>query len=213
MIDLSHPLDHQTPVYPNDPPPRITILDSAERPAARGERRLNCSQISMGLHCGTHMDAPFHFFSAGQTIDQAPLEWCCGPALLVNLPEAVDYAQIEPVHLADHEAKIRGAKRVVLNTLWHRRWGEANYFSEHPVLSGAAARFLVDCGVVLVGVDFPSVDHPPFPAHLVLLGNGVLIVENLTNLQAVKTDIFQLAALPLRICGRDGSPVRAIAIE
>ncbi len=64
----------------------------------------------------------------------------------------------------------------------------------------------------LVGVDTTSVDHPPFEAHLALLGAGVLIVENLTNLDALPSDVFQFIATPLKIRGRDGSPVRAIAL-
>lgn len=80
-------------------------------------------------------------------------------------------------------------------------------------MTGDAAEFLVDRGITLIGVDFPSIDRPPFPAHEMLLGNDVLILENLTNLDAVTGPVFQLSAIPLRIIGRDGSPVRAIAIE
>ncbi len=99
----------------------------------------------------------------------------------------------------------------MLNTGWHHRWGSADYFTAHPVITGEAAQFLVDCGVMLVGVDTPSVDRAPYPAHLVLLGNDVLIVENLTNLDAIDGDDFEFIALPLAVVGRDGSPVRAAA--
>ena len=76
------------------------------------------------------------------------------------------------------------------------------------MITGPAARLLVDCGVQLVGVDTPSVDRSPFEAHLALLGNDVLIVENLTNLDAIPGENFELVAVPLAILGRDGSPVR-----
>lgn len=69
----------------------------------------------------------------------------------------------------------------------------------------------MNSGVHLVGLDTPSVDLPPFPAHLVLLGKGVVIVENLRNLDVIPQDVFELIVLPLKIAGRDGSPVRAIA--
>ena len=65
---------------------------------------------------------------------------------------------------------------------------------------------------MLIGVDTPSVDRPPFEAHLAILGAGALIVENLTNLDAIGPEVFQLIATPLKILGRDGSPVRAVAI-
>jgi arylformamidase len=81
------------------------------------------------------------------------------------------------------------------------------------VFTPEAAQFVVDCGVRLVGVDFPSVDRPPFPAHIAFLGNGIVIVENLTNLPAIEKEVFHLVVLPLKFTGRDGSPVRAIALE
>ena len=207
MIDLSHRIDESTPVYPGDPALEVTILDSTSEAASGNHRRLNCSQIHLGLHCGTHLDAPYHFFGDAATIDEVPLEHCVGPATLVRITGRT----IGPELLRPHEARIRSARRVVLNTGWHKRWKEPEYFAEHPVVTGAAARWLVDCGVVLVGVDTPSVDRPPFDAHLELLGHGVLILENLTNLDAIEAETFMLSALPLKVGGRDGSPVRAVA--
>jgi arylformamidase len=212
IIDLSHPLSPRTPAFPGDPALAITIFDSAATSSSAGERHLNCSHLAMSLHCGTHMDAPFHFFQDRTTIDQVLLDRCIGPALLLRLPFAVHGLSIEAEHLAPHEERLRATRRVVFNTAWHHRWGADDYFSAHPVISGAAARFLVDCGVQLVGVDTPSVDRPPFEAHLALLGNDVLIVENLTNLDAIDGDVFQFIAAPLKIVGRDGSPVRAVAM-
>jgi kynurenine formamidase len=214
MIDLSHPLDPDTPVYPDYPRVAVTILDGTDRPSAKGNaRHLNSSHVSIGLHCGTHMDAPFHFFGEGQTIDRIPLERCVGPTALVRIDPDVHGGQIEPVHLSAAESTIRRTGRIVLDTGWHQRWGQGDYFDSHPVLSGAAARYLVELGVGLVGIDTPSVDRPPFEAHLALLGRGVLIVENLTNLGAIAADVFTLAAIPLALRGRDGSPVRAVAME
>jgi kynurenine formamidase len=85
--------------------------------------------------------------------------------------------------------------------------------TDHPVITREAAQLLIGCGVHLVGVDFPSVDVPPFETHLELLGHGVLIVENLTRLEEIRGNTFHFTALPLKIVGRDGSPVRAIAAE
>jgi len=212
IIDLSHALSSATPAFPGDPSLEIKILDSTEAQSVAGERHLNSSHLSMGLHCGTHMDAPFHFFGEGPTIDQVLLERCMGPALVIRLPSTEHGPTIDRKHLVRYETGLREATRVILNTGWHHRWGMDNYFSEHPVITGEAAQFLVDCGVQLIGVDTPSVDRAPYPAHLVFLGNGVLIVENLTNLDAINADTFELIATPLKIAGRDGSPVRAVAI-
>ena len=81
------------------------------------------------------------------------------------------------------------------------------------MLTGEAAKFLVNCGVHLVGVDFPSVDRPPFEAHLEFLGHNVVILENLTRLEQIPSEVFQLIAIPLKLRGREASPVRAIAME
>jgi arylformamidase len=212
IIDLSHPLGPDTPAFPGDPSPAIRICDSTEDRTPSDTRHLNCSQLSTSLHCGTHMDAPFHFFGDRATIDRVPLERTIGPALLIRLPWEQSAGLIDFEHLLPFQRRLRATPRVVFNTLWHHRWGAENYFTEHPLITGSAARLLVDCGVQLVGVDTPSVDRPPFEAHLALLGNDVLIVENLTNLDAIPGDTFELVATPLAILGRDGSPVRAIAI-
>lgn len=208
-IDLSHPLDDATPPFPGDPATRVTILDSVDR-SSENDRHSNCSHISMCLHCGTHMDAPFHFFDEGPSIDQVPLDQCMGPALLLDL-SASELKKIEANHLSPWNGQLRAVKRIVINTGWHRRWTSKQYFIDHPVLTAEAARYLVQREVVLVGVDFPSVDRPPFDAHVALLSNGVVIVENLTNLDSIGDERFLLFAVPLRIAGRDGSPVRAIA--
>ena len=100
----------------------------------------------------------------------------------------------------------------MLYTGWSRHWGSPCYFRDYPCLSADAAQFLVDCGIALAGVDMPSVDRAPYPAHKVLLGAGVLIVENLANVEAISAEEFQLVVLPLKLVGREGSPVRAVAM-
>jgi kynurenine formamidase len=158
------------------------------------------------------MDAPFHFFGEGHPIDRVPLEQCVGPAVLIRLPHHGAGTQITKEDLMGYCDALCETRKVVLNTGWYRRWGDHAFFVEHPVIAGEAAEFLVECGVHLVGVDMPSVDRYPFDAHVALLGHGAVIVENLTNLDAIGGERFYLVALPLKIIGRDGSPVRAIAM-
>jgi arylformamidase len=209
LIDLSHRLSSETPPFPGDGAVAIDVMDVIPQ-SSDGRRHCNSSRLNTSLHCGTHMDAPFHFFNDGKTIDRVPLDLCVGPAALVRHAAWTAGASIERAHLEPQRALIERTRRVVLNTGWSRRFGRAGYFTDHPVISGACAQWLVDLGVVLVGVDFPSVDRPPHPAHDILLGNGLLIVENLTNLDAIETPSLWLCALPLAILGRDGSPVRAV---
>lgn len=210
IVDLSHRLGPQTPPFPGDGPVTIEVLDSIRGGPNDGRRHCNSSRLNTSMHCGTHMDAPFHFFNDGKTIDTVPLNVCVGPAALVSHPAWTAHATIEPAHLESQRAIIKTARRIVMNSGWSRRFGQDGYFTDHPVISGACAQWLVDLDVVLVGVDFPSVDRPPHLAHDVLLGNGLVIVENLTNLDEIGSPVFELCALPLAVIGRDGSPVRAV---
>jgi arylformamidase len=212
-IDLTYNLDPATPVYPNYPPVGIEILESTRDTRMDGRRSLNSSKITVGIHCGTHMDAPFHFFENGISIDQVPLQVCVGKALMIDLRNALSDGMIDVRHLKSHEAKIREIRRLVLHSGWSSRGGTPEFFTSHPMLTPEAAHFLVDCGVRLVAVDFPSVDRTPYPVHIAFLSKGIIIVENLNNLMAVTKDIFDLIVLPLKFTGRDGSPVRAIALE
>jgi arylformamidase len=212
LVDLSYDLAVGMPVVPGHAALEIAVLDTTGRAAPIGTRAVNLSRLTIGLHCGTHMDAPFHFIESGRTMEQVPLAQCAGPAVLVRLPEHGPRAAITEGDLARYRDALREARKVALSTGWERRWGQPEYFSDHPVITPEAAHYLLECGVHLVGVDFPSVDTPPHETHVVLLSAGAVIVENLTNLDAIRGDRFQLIALPLRIVGRDGSPVRAVGM-
>lgn len=212
IIDLTHPLDSSTPFFAGLEGAEITVLATIppeHPPGTPGAG--NISRLSTNLHVGTHMDAPFHFYHRGPTIDQIALERCVGAALLLDLTHKTAHSQITAADLAPYEAAMRQTPRVILHTGWFHRWGAANSFSEHPAIAEDAARLLVACGIDLVGVDTPSVDHPPYATHFILLGHNLLIVENLTNLDQIKRDHFHFTALPLKITGRDGSPVRVVA--
>ena len=208
LIDLSHPLTDDTPPFPGDPAVAIKVLQSTDQTGPEERQSLNCAQITLPIHCATHIDAPFHFYADRATIDQIPLVDCAGPAYKIDL---YNRPIIDAIDLAPHRDTIACHPHLILNTDWYKRWEQPGFFSEHPVLTAAAAQLIVNCGVRLVGVDIPSVDRPPHPAHLVLLGNDVLIVENLTNLGALGDNSFDFSAIPLAIAGRDGSPVRAFA--
>jgi arylformamidase len=210
IIDLTQPISPEMPVLPNYAPPEVTVFAATAGPPVPGRLSINSSRLAIGLHTGTHVDAPFHFIHDGRRIEQVPLEQCVGPALLLDLGELSPRAPIGPEAFTPHAAALRELGKVVLNTRWHRRWGRPGYFTEHPDILPAAGEFLVECGVHLIGVDFPSVDLPPHPTHVVLLGSGMVIVENLTRLEEIGADRFHLAAFPLPLVGRDGCPVRAV---
>src|SRR5262245_47543837 len=107
IVDLSHALSEETPPFPGDPAPEIRILDDATRPSTAGERHLNCSHLSVCLHCGTHMDAPFHFFHDQPTIDRVVLDRCVGSTLLIRLPYETTGPTIEAEHLEPYRTQMQ----------------------------------------------------------------------------------------------------------
>ena len=205
VVDLSHPLDDRTQVYPGDPTVRLSAARSLERDGYR------VSHLHLGSHSGTHLDAPSHVVEDGATVDALPLDLLVGPAVVVDLR---DLGPREPVEWERLAAHVRPGRMLVLHTGWSREWGSVAY-EDHPYLSAETAGELVDAGVRVVGIDALSVDETggeAFPAHEALLGAGVVVVENLTGLAALDHPEPVLSLLPLPLRGADGSPVRAVAL-
>jgi arylformamidase len=219
LIDLSYPLDIHTPPWPGNPGVTVDVLDAI--PASRGPRErgrpgdpgyLNVTAFSTCTHTGTHMDAPSHFYGGSPTIESIPLSQCIGSCVLADLRRLHPRQEIIVADLASYRDALVRHRKVVLQTGWSAHWGRDDYFRDFPVLSEAVAQWLMDCGVELVGVDTPSVDREPNAAHFVLLGAKAVIVENLTNLEAVGRREFHLIVTPLALKGLEASPVRAVAV-
>lgn len=169
------------------------------------------SRISMGTHTGTHVDPPAHFIAGGLTVDQLPLEVLVGPAVVVDVPEvkSITAALLEGLGLP------RSLERVLFKT---RNGGlrEQRGFQEGYVyLEESAARWLVERGVRLVGIDYLSVERyadTQFAAHRTLLEAGVIILEGI-DLRQVPAGDYTLVCLPLKLQSGDGAPARAILIK
>lgn len=206
VINLSHPIEPDFAALPRNPSVEILTseIDGSRHPVAK---------LSIELHSGTCIEAPFHFFEGKLTIDKVPLERCLGMTTIVHLPHHGAFSEITAEDVAPFADSIWKTKRVLFYTGWHKLWKTESYFTDHPALSESCAMFLLNCGVVLVGVDFPSVDRYPFPVHIALLGREVVIIENLANYEFLSRDTVDLIAIPLEIVGQSGSPVRALAIE
>lgn len=178
--------------------------------------------IFMSTHTGTHMDAPSHFIREGMSIDAIPLDVLVSDAVLVEVRKGErGYIYREDLlrglgHINnDIDIDIEG-KCVIISTGWEEKWEDGeNYISSNPGLSRDAAEYLVEKGVIAIGVDTANIDHPDdkeFTVHRILLSNNVPIVENLCNLKAIGSREFRFIALPLKIKGSTGSPVRALAL-
>jgi arylformamidase len=210
LIDLSHPLEHGQPNFPFDP--KITVLVH-NTVASIG---YNMTQISMATHQGTHLDVPYHFYDDGKTVDQVPLDRFYGPAALVDLAPGTCLTAKTPITaemLQRHAAKFEPGAKVIYRTGWDRTFGTPECFSDFPTLTLDAAQWIAERRIGLLGMDTltPSVEWKE--VHLALLRKGVeiVIVEGLKNLEELP-ERFTFVGFPLNIKGRDGSPIRAVAI-
>ena len=164
------------------------------------------SLLTIGTHTGTHVDAPSHFIPGGSAVEALPLDALVGPCRVVEIGSG---CLIEPTDL---EPIATGARRLLLKTASGHLWSEPDFQREFVALSPAAAAWLVARGVLLVGIDYLSIDPfdaEPAAAHLTLLGAGVVVLEGL-DLRGVPAGEYDLAALPLKVAGADGSPARVV---
>jgi kynurenine formamidase len=179
--------------------------------------RFNLQQLHVLTHHGTHVDAPFHFLPDGATIDQLELDRLGGVGVVLDVPRAA-LAAIGAAELAEARPSIRAGDMVLVRTGWSAHY-EAGAYMRGPFLTPAAASYLLQRRIKLLGVDLISPDEPPhagraadfdYPVHRLLLGAGVPIVENL-NLESVRGRRCDVLALPIRIEGADGGPARVVA--
>lgn len=210
FIDLSHPLEHGLPNFPADPKISVVVHSTV---ATAG---YTMTQISMATHQGTHLDAPFHFYADGKTIDEIPLDRFYGPATLVDLAPggALDPKQEITLKMFEpHADKFQPGAKVVYRTGWDRMFNRDGYFSDFPSLTLEAAQWMADRRIGLIGMDTPTPSQHAKECHWILLKAGVeiVIVEGLTHLEQCP-EKFTLSVFPLNVKGRDGAPIRAVAI-
>lgn len=207
---------------------RLIDLTLTLRPGMRGvafepkcnfkEHGWNAQTLHLYSHCGTHMDAPIHSEAGDQTIDEIPLAQCMGTAWLVKLDGIAPRALITVANLGDIAARLAPGDSLILRTGWSAFVDQPKWRDELPRVSLELAQWCVAKQVKLLGVEPPSVaDVNNLPeviqVHQTLLRGGVLIVEGLTNLEAVTQERVFFAALPLKPLRGEGSPVRAFAVE
>ncbi len=204
IYDVSLPISESLPVWPGDPPIRITQASHLDR----GDKA-TVSRLDLGAHTGTHVDAPAHFIRGGAGVDSLDLEVLVGPALVVHALEAgaLTARVLEGLGIPPR------TERVLLRTRNSERWarGEAEFWTGFVAITEDGARWLVDRGVRLVGVDYLSV--APFnesvATHQILLRAGVVAVEGL-DLSRIPPGVYHLTCLPLKLVSGDGAPARVI---
>lgn len=207
IIDLSQTICENMPVFPGDEPPILTDR------ATVAEDGFYERMITFSSHTGTHVDAPAHILPHSRTLDRVPLEFFAGSCSVIDLTSPVQ-PEIAVLDLEPHEDLFKRSEFILLQTGWSRLWGQARYFNNYPVLSMEAALWVRSFGLKGIGVDAISVDvvdSTDLPVHKVLL-EKMIVIENLTNLEALPRTGFTFSCIPLKLKNADASPVRAIAI-
>jgi len=197
IYDVTHPISASMLSFPGVSPPSFVQED-------RGLYLV--SDLHLSSHCGTHIDAPFHYLKHGATIDQMPLEPVVGPCQVIDLS-----ANGSEIRRPDLQEEIGDQERVLLKTAFSKA---AGFYAEFPHLSRDAAELLVERHTSCVGIDSPSIEafKCDGSVHRLLLGNNCIVLEML-DLSRVREGNYWMAALPLPLVGVDGSPARTILID
>jgi arylformamidase len=179
----------------------------------------NAATWHVYTHAGTHMDSQLHFGAGPETIDTKPLTKCLGPAIVVNLAPLAPQTLITVAHLGPVATNFRPGDSLLLRTDWYKHAADAGIYRDGlPRISEDLAQWCVAHRVNILGVEPPSVADVNnrielTRVHQVLLGGGVTIVEGLGFLDQLTQSRVLFAALPLKLAGGDGCPVRAFAVE
>ena len=210
IIDLTLTISNRIPTFPGSPQPNFIPWEKIK------DDGYNLELLFLSSHTGTHLDAPYHFLEKGAKIHEISLKKLVSEAVLIQSRKKsnesvtkTDIQKFEKKH-----GKIASFSSVIFYTGWQRNLQKKYYFTKNPGLSVSAAKYLASKKISLVGIDSPSIDlgtDSKFSVHQIFAKKGILIVENLANLEKIKSSKFHLVVLPLKLKNATGSPVRAIA--
>ncbi|GAA3119302.1 cyclase family protein [Streptosporangium carneum] len=213
LIELSHRITDGMRTYPGVPGPRLGVHLSREasREVYAPGTEFHIGTVELVANTGTYLDTPYHRYPAGPDLSGVPLE------AIADLPGLVVRAEgLRSVGLDRFAGLDVRGRAVLVQTGWDRHFGAEAYFQGHPYLEPEAARWLTEQGAALVGIDSLNIDDTPprgeRPAHTLLLGAGIPIVEHMTGLAALPDTGFRFHAAPPMITGMGTFPVRAYAV-
>jgi len=213
IVDLTMSIREDMRLFPGMSKPYLRPLKT------HGRNGSQVTRIEMGVHAGTHVDAPRHFIRSGKTIDETSLERLVGEAVIFDLKSQPPGGMITPGDLERYAMEVRRDDIVILNT------GYEGYADpdQYCTLDAGAAQWLVEHKIRCLAMDMPSVDPVPgknvrasretHPAHQIILNAGIPIVENLVNLDSLTTQRVFFLCFPLKIWGCEAAPARAVVME
>ena len=209
LFDLTMPFSERTIPVPGHPCPRFEPLTTLEEDGVRN------TTMTISIHTGTHIDAPSHFIPDGASIDEIPIERFRRPGVRLDLRSLAEPG--EPITLghlkrAGFDPSESRDAIVMLASGWSDlTWQTERLYETNPFLAQDAAEALAEASPSALGLDFAVDDTKPWPNHTILLGAGVLLIENLMRLPELPRDGFEVMAFPLKLVGENGGPTRVVA--
>lgn len=211
LMDLSHTIEAGMITYKGLPAP--IICDFLSREASKSlyaeGTEFNIGKIEMVANTGTYIDSPFHRYADGKDLCELPLDSLAGVAGVLIKCHNIKERAITAEHLTGYDIH---NKAVLIRTDWSRHWRTDHYFEGHPFLTKDAANYLKDRGAVIVGIDTYNIDDTndgTRPAHTILLGADIPIVEHMTGFDHIPNGPFRFYAVPVKVKGFGTFPVRA----
>lgn len=211
IIDLTHLISENMPVYPGTEKPKLTPATTLENDGFR-ETLLN-----MYSHTGTHMDTPGHLLEDAAMLDELPASTFVGSALIIDCRDLREGDTVPLSHITRYGEDAEKAEFLLFNFGWDRFWNDEKYFGDYPYLGEDTVDYIIKTKKKGVGLDVIGIDpisDSALSIHKKLFRSGnIVVIENLCNLDKVGSGLFTFAALPLKYENSDGAPVRAIAIK
>lgn len=209
VIDLTHTILENMPVYPGTEPPSLAPANSYEKDGFRETR------LSMFSHTGTHMDPPAHLFAHRTTLDAMPPEQFIGKALVIDCTMLGEGEAITMNQLLPYGDRVHQADFLLFCTGWDQYWGTDAYFGDYPCVDDEVLDLILKGNYKGIGFDVIGLDpiaDVNLTRHKKLFEHKEIVnIENLTNLQLCGKELFSFSCFPLKIIDSDGSPIRAVA--
>ena len=209
IVDLTHTIKEDMPVYPGTLPPSLKAASTVEKDGFKE------TLLSLFSHTGTHIDAPAHLFAKGCALDTLPAAQFAGKALVIDCRDLGEGADVTMAHLAPYGDKVGKADFLLFCFGWDKKWGTPAYFESYPCLGEDVMAMILAGNYKGIGLDTISLDpiaDAALPRHKMLLGAKEIInIENLSHLDECGSELFDFACLPLKYENADGAPARAIA--
>ena len=208
IIDLTHYISEDMPVYPGTETPKLKIANTYEKDGFKE------TLMVMYTHTGTHMDPPAHIYEGKTTLDEFPIEQFIGKALVIDCSDVNEGDKIQMRHINQELAD--KADFLLFYTGWDKYWGTDKYFGDYPYMNEEVVDYIIKQDLKGVGLDTIGIDpisDDKLTIHKkIFTSNEMVVIENLMNLDKLGKLLFTFIALPLKHVDADGSPIRAIAI-